>query len=116
MNLTDLGSSATPAVPRKSLESTGSATSPNGGVKPTPVRKARLVENWLDSPVLKAMQVGSREFRDEMVLSLIRIRFNTHMVFAFVCISSTLTFVRQRIEKNNCCKNIIESCCVCSQG
>ena len=23
---------------------------------------------------------------------------------------------RQRIEKNNCCKNIIETCCVCREG
>ena len=56
LNLLDLNSVPTPAVPRKSHDSAGSATSPNG-VKPTPVRKARLVENWLDSPVLKAMQV-----------------------------------------------------------
>jgi len=59
MNLNDLDAAATPAVPRKSLESAGGATSPNGGAKPTPVRKARLVENWLDSPVLKAMQENS---------------------------------------------------------
>merc|ERR1719515_190209 len=63
MNLSDLDTATTPAVPRKSSESTGGATSPNGGVgggtKPTPVRKARLVENWLDSPVLKAMQENS---------------------------------------------------------
>ena len=56
LNLSDLDPVTTPAVPRKSQDSAGSATSPNG-VKPTPVRKARLVENWLDSPVLKAMQV-----------------------------------------------------------
>jgi len=63
MNLSDLDTATTPAVPRKSSESTGGATSPNGGVgggaKPTPIRKARLVENWLDSPVLKAMQENS---------------------------------------------------------
>merc|ERR1712168_711841 len=60
MNLSDLDAATTPAVPRKSSESTGGATSPNGGgAKPTPIRKARLVENWFDSPVLKAMQENS---------------------------------------------------------
>jgi len=58
LNLNDLDSVPTPAVPRKSQDSAVSATSPNGA-KPTPVRKARLVENWLDSPVLKAMQENS---------------------------------------------------------
>ena len=64
MVLADLNQAATPGVPRKSLESAGSAgsaVSPNGN-KPAPVRKARLVENWLDSPVLKAMQVTRLSF------------------------------------------------------
>ena len=73
MNLSDLDTATTPAVPRKSSESTGGATSPNGGVgggaKPTPIRKARLVENWLDSPVLKAMQVCPVPYPDALTTS-----------------------------------------------
>jgi len=61
----DVSSGVTPGVPRRRLESgdvdgaaspVASVASPSNGKG---VRKAKLVTNWLDSPVLKAMQENS---------------------------------------------------------